>query len=98
MVAPAVAAVGKALAWGLPAIFGALDVGIDIYSTAQNVEYRSNVDRENDTYWADYAKNTGIVPLYPYRAGYSNGYLGSALDATQAVVGLYKRHGRKYGH
>lgn len=98
MVAPVVVSIGKALAWGLPTVFGALDFGIDIYSTAKNVEYNSNVNNETDAYWADYEKNTGVVPLYPYRAGYYNSYLGSALDATQAVVGLYKRHGRKYGH
>lgn len=46
---------------------------------------------ENDRYWRDYEENTGITPLYPYRAGSVVDYVGTALTATQGVLSLYRR-------
>lgn len=80
-----------ALAYGGMTIASALGIanfGWDLY---QNVERM----KENERYWSDYYKNTGIVPVYPYRAGSYVDYIGTALDASEGIVNLYGKYSRR---
>lgn len=52
---------------------------------------------ENQRYWNDYKRNTGINPRYPIRAGLYGSYsseIGEAFEATEAVMSLYSRFRR----
>ena len=35
----------------------------------QQSYYQEQMDKENDEYWSDYIKNTGVEPKYPIRVG-----------------------------
>lgn len=53
---------------------GASSLG-SLYSARANAasyQYTAAKFAENNRYWADYKKNTGITPKYPYRAGAVN--------------------------
>ena len=53
---------------------GASSLG-SLYSARANAasyQYTAAKFAENNRYWADYRKNTGITPKYPYRAGAVN--------------------------
>lgn len=70
----------------LPAIlFGVMvaDALVSAYNNSQNVKasekvldatsaYINGQFSENNRYWQDYEKNTGRLPLYPYRTGAVN--------------------------
>lgn len=79
--------------WPLVATAGmfGLDVVQFLYNTDQNVKRL----KENERYWSDYKKNTGITPLYPYRAGSYIDYMGTALEVNQGVVSLYNKYKRR---
>lgn len=62
---------------------------------------RSRMDQltysENQRYWYDYKRNTGINPRYPIRSGLYGSYsseIGEAFEATEAVMSLYGRFKR----
>lgn len=78
-----VTAGGKMVAW-LPIIAG-VSFGVsaisDLYSQWKNYQYQSGALKENERYWQDYYRNTGVKPLYPYRSGYyqNSAFLYSGL-------------------
>ena len=62
-------------------------------SNAASYQYTAARFAENSRYWADYLKNTGITPRYPYRAGAVNdvGQLyGRQAGIAQGVSGVAK--------
>lgn len=70
----------------LPAIILAAMVAgalVDVYATEKNTKasdkalnyssaYINSQFQENERYWRDYYKNTGVRPKYPYRSGAVN--------------------------
>lgn len=74
---------------------GASSLG-SLYSARANAasyQYTAAKFAENDRYWADYRKNTGIIPKYPYRAGAVNdvGQLyGRQSGIAKGVAGTAK--------
>lgn len=90
MVAPLLVYGAYAL-MGAGSALGIISFGWDIYQNYQRM-------KENERYWSDYYDNTGISPLYPYRAGSYNDYIGSALTASQGVLNLYSANKRKWSH
>jgi hypothetical protein len=62
-------------------------------ANAASYQYTAAKFAENDRYWADYRKNTGITPKYPYRAGAVNdaGQLyGRQAGIAKGVAGTAK--------
>ena len=74
---------------------GASSLG-SLYSARANAasyQYTAAKFAENNRYWADYKKNTGITPKYPYRAGAVNdiGQLyGRQAGIAKGVAGTAK--------
>lgn len=74
---------------------GASSLG-SLYSARANAasyQYTAAKFAENNRYWADYKKNTGITPKYPYRAGAVNdlGQLyGHQAGVVKGVAGVAK--------
>lgn len=62
-------------------------------------DWRVTLERnaENQRYWNDYKKNTGITPLYPHRAGSYYDEIGTFLDASQGAVSLYGNARGRFG-
>lgn len=66
-------------------------------ANAASYAYTANRFAENERFWADYKKNTGLTPKYPYRAGAVNnigqlyGYqAGIAKGASGVAKGAVK--------
>lgn len=79
------------LGYGLMAGASALGIvsfGWDTYQKYQRM-------KENERYWNDYYENTGITPLYPYRAGSYNDWIGTALDVSEGILNLYEHNKRR---
>lgn len=74
---------------------GASSLG-SLYSARANAasyQYTAAKFAENNRYWADYRKNTGITPKYPYRAGAVNdvGQLyGRQAGVAKGAAGVAK--------
>lgn len=69
-----------------------LALGMFGLSSAIGGIYEIGRIRENQKYWEEYRKNTGVSPRYPYRAGFSNlGYLRNAVGYTGYGFSLYDR-------
>ena len=82
---------------GIPLLIGGLALtGLDIARFLNERKNTELVRLENERYWSDYQKNTGVVPLYPHRAGEYFDYLGDALSVSQGVVDLYGRARRRF--
>lgn len=76
-------------------IQGASSLG-SLYSAQANAmsyEYTKQRFAENDRFWSDYRKNTGVTPRYPYRAGAVNNY--GQLYAYQGGVAKNVSSGAK---
>lgn len=60
----------------------------DLYSQWKNYQYQKGVLDENERYWKDYVRNTGVKPRYPYRSGmYQNSaFLYSGLVRTHTSL------------
>lgn len=61
MVAPLAVLYGASLA---------ANAGIGLYTAYRNIKYQKAYMTENQRYWNDYHKRTGLRPKYPYRTGY----------------------------
>lgn len=62
-------------------------------ASAASYQYTAAKFLENNRYWADYKKNTGITPKYPYRVGAVNdiGQLyGHQAGVAKGVAGVAK--------
>lgn len=66
------------------AVSTAIGVGSSTYNFYQNSQRQA----ENQRYWNDYEKNTGIRPRYPYRTGsyYDYGYMLSYASDMSNVA------------
>lgn len=78
----------------LPIVAGvSFGVGIasDLYSQWKNYQYQKGVLSENERFWKDYIRNTGVKPRYPYRSGmYQNSaFLYSGLVRTHTSIADY---------
>lgn len=85
-------ALGVAIPWVLKAMgyvgfaaSTALSVGNTLYQYDQNKKRML----DNERYYQDYYENTGVTPLYPYRTGYYQDYVGNFLSASQGIVNMY---------
>lgn len=81
LVAPLVAVLGASV--GMQAVTG-------IYQFYMN--HQRSI--ENQRYWDDYYRNTGIRPVYPFRAGDYTDY-GYVLSAVGTGVNIFDRVGAK---
>lgn len=62
--------------------------------------YTANRFAENERFWADYKKNTGLTPRYPYRAGAVNnvgelytqagGFSKNVSSGAKSISKLYR--------
>ena len=81
---------------------GASSLG-SLYSARANMasyDYTANRFRENERFWADYKKNTGLTPRYPYRAGavnnlgqlyaYQGGFAKNVSQGAKSISKLYR--------
>lgn len=88
---------GKMVPW-LP-IVAAASFGVsaisDLYSQWKNYQFQSGALQENERYWQDYYRNTGVKPRYPYRSGYYQNsaflYSGLVRSHTSLVEGAGRR-------
>ena len=60
--------------------------GVD-YVHEKTVEHQRMV--ENERYWNDYERNTGVKVKYPHRTGAYTDWVGYNLDYMHGVVRLY---------
>lgn len=78
----------------LPALavagFGA-GFALEAYRFLYGVYLEDEIKKENERYWSDYEKNTGVKPLYPHRAGSYQNDIGTFLDVSEGVVNLYRK-------
>lgn len=81
MVAPLLAVLGASV--GMQAVTG-------IYQFYMNHQRAI----ENERYWNDYYRNTGVRPVYPFRAGDYTDY-GYVLSAVGTGVNIFDRIGAK---
>lgn len=93
---PLIAATILGAGWLIDTIVDVYEMSLEEerYVNEQSIQNERN--EETDRYWSDYEKNTGVVPLYPYRAGSFVDYVGSALTANQGIVDLYRSAKRKF--
>lgn len=80
------------MAFWLPVIAGASFAAgaiSDLYSQWSNYNYQKAALDENERYWNDYIRNTGVKPRYPYRSGmYQNSaflYSGLVRSHTSLI-------------
>lgn len=91
---------GKMVPW-LPIIAG-VSFGVstvsELYSQWKNYQYQKGALQENERYWQDYYRNTGVKPRYPYRSGYYQNsaflYSGLVRSHTSLVDSATSRAGR----
>lgn len=72
----------------LPTVIGFVGAYKQNANARYQTEYQRNLIADNERYWADYYKNTGITPRYPYRTGYYQNY-GSLYSAELAELNSY---------
>lgn len=81
---------------------GASSLGA-LYSAQSNLasyDYTAKRFAENERFWADYKKNTGLTPRYPYRAGAVNnigelyahqgGFAKNVSSGAKSISKLYR--------
>ncbi len=61
------------------------------WATGQESVYERAEREENERYWADYERNTGITPLYPIRAGMERNRPEQHLPVVSAITGPMKQ-------
>lgn len=93
---PAIAAVILGAGWLVDTIVDVYEMSLEEERYVNEQRIQNERNDETDRYWSDYEKNTGVVPLYPYRAGSFVDYVGSALTANQGIVDLYRSAKRKF--
>lgn len=76
----------------MPGVLGTLDRQRWLNEQNQKLQgdyasYWKNYADEVNRYWADYYKNTGYTPRYPYKAGLNNSYGLSSLGSTYGSIG-----------
>lgn len=59
------------------------------FASIENYDYVKAMQDENTRFWSDYYKNTGIKPLYPYRAGAVNNIGNLYRAKSQRSRGSY---------
>lgn len=80
----------------IPAIvFGSMAAGAvsQIYASHKNIQYQKSAMSENNRFWSDYERNTGVKARYPYRSGsvYNTNSLynsySSSIRAHTSLIG-----------
>lgn len=90
VVLPALLAVAGVIYIGAQIAGQVADVAVDAADLIhdKSIEHARMV--ENERYWSDYERNTGVKVKYPHRAGAYTDWVGYNLDYMQGVVRLYK--------
>lgn len=74
----------------LMGFIGIAQTGIDYAQTTWDI-YQSYLRMgENERFWNDYKKNTGVTPLYPYRAGAVTDNVGQNLESALRILRKFR--------
>lgn len=89
MVLPALLAVAGVAYFGMKIAGQVADLAVSSVDLIHDkaIEHQRMV--ENERYWNDYERNTGVKVKYPHRAGAYTDWTGFNLDYMQGVVRLY---------
>lgn len=79
----------------------AVSSGASIYAGWKNVQYQKSAMAENNRFWSEYAKNTGVKPRFPYRSGsvYNTSSLYNSYSSiVRAHTSIVGNGAGMYGH
>lgn len=71
-------------------------LGMPTRKTDEYNRYMNEAQQENERYWKDYEKNTGVRPRYPYRAGENAMYPNMDYNPLQSI-GAGMKMSKLYG-
>lgn len=83
----------------LPVALSGISTGVSIGYTILDLYHKNQRARENERYWNDYFKNTGLGSediRYPYKAGYMDSYLSDLQNSYAGFQFISSNLGKLY--
>ena len=89
MVLPALLAVAGVAYFGMKIAGQVADLAVSSVDLIHDKAIEQQRMVENERYWNDYERNTGVKVKYPHRVGAYTDWTGFNLDYMQGVIRLY---------